>query len=90
MGSFCSVMNKVYFQILRAIARNIHFNINWSTMVRDFEHNVVPRKKVKTLILLFDEVNKKFNLGRLLACIRYAEELQLTEGEWEQLFRYFF
>ena len=90
MGSFYSILNRVYFDILRTIARNIHFNINWSTMVREFEHNVVPNKKVKTLILIFAEVNTKYNLGRLLACLRYAEELQLTEREWEQLFRYLF
>lgn len=90
MGSFCSTLKRVYFNILRTLALTIHFNINWSNMVREFKKNVATNNKIKTLKLIFAEANTKSNMGRLLACIRFAEKLQLTEREWEQLFQYLF
>ena len=72
------------------ISLKIDFTVNWVYMVNEFNRDITSNNRIPTLILLFSQVNTKYHMGRLLACIRFAEELKLTEREWALLLNYLF
>ena len=46
----------------------------------------LPGSKISKLKELHSEVFLKVNLGRLLVFLKFAEDLELTQEEWGQLY----
>ena len=47
---------------------------------------VLPGSTISTLKELHSEVFLKVNLGRVLVFLKFAEDLELTQEEWGQLY----
>ena len=54
--------------------------------VKKFTSCLVPGTRVFNLKLVFEQVQTKHITERLLAFIRFADELKLSEEEWDELY----
>ena len=86
MGLECSALRK-RFDRYRIIARNITSPLSEIAALKEtFCH--LPGSTLSKLKNLHSEVFSQVNCGRLLVFVNFAEQLGLTEGEWEQLFEF--
>ena len=74
------------FRALRFIARQLNYDIDWDVEVKKFTSCLVPGTRVFNLKFVFEQVQTNHSTDRLLAFIRFADELKLSEEEWDELY----
>lgn len=88
MGAFLSSLKTVsYFRSLRYLARRMNFEIEWEKEIEKFHQ--IHGTRLNNLKLVFNQVGTENNITRLLAFVRFAEELKLSEEEWAELYIFF-
>ena len=75
--------SRLYFNLLRCIATRIHFQVNFDQMVLAFKSS--SKHRVRDLKLIYDHGEMGNNMGRRLTFFRFMEEIQLTDGEWDEI-----
>ena len=83
MGSYNS---RLYYQSLTFIATWLSFPIAWENIVSTF-HSISGRR-IDNLKQIYCEGEMHSNLGRTLTFLRLANELQLSQKEWDELIEY--
>ena len=73
------------FNTYRFLARNLITPISEIILLKEAFCGL-PGTKLSKLKNLHSEVLTKFHWGRFMVFLNFAEQLDLTEEEWEQLF----
>ena len=81
-----AIHTKFYFNLLRFIATRIRLEANFEQLKLKFQST--SKNRVNDLKQIYHYGHMKSNIGRMLAFVRFVEELRLTEGEWDELYSY--
>ena len=73
------------FNTYRFLARNLIIPISEIVLLKE-AFCALPGTKLSKLKNLHSEVFRKIDWGRLMVFLNFAEQLDLSEEEWEQLF----
>jgi len=76
---------RIRFNSYRSLARNLITPISEIVLLKEAFYGL-PVTKLSKLKNLHSEVFTKIHWGRLMVHLNFAEQLELTEEEWEQLF----
>ena len=83
MGLSLSLL-RIDFSLYRAQAKTLKVSSSEMEMLQQkFKH--LPGSSLKKLKQLHSEVSSKVNWGRLVVFLNFADQLELTEEEWELL-----
>ena len=74
------------FRALRLLAHQWNYDMDWDVEVKTFTSCLVPGTRVFNLKLVFEQVQTKHSTERLLAFIRFADELKLSVKEWDEIY----
>ena len=76
---------RIRFNSYRSLARNLVTPISEIVLLKEAFCSL-PGTKLSKLKNLHSEVFTKIYCGRLMVFLNFAEQIELTEEEWEQLF----